>query len=125
MTHLRLFHLLTPSAWDAAVAAGEHRPASLADEGFVHFSGAEQVEGTANLLYADVPELIVVEFDPNLLGGLEVLLERAPGTDQSFPHVYGPIPASAAVAVHEIVRDGRGQWRFSPGGAGDAASPGR
>lgn len=120
-----LFHLITPTAWDEARAAGEYRPPSLADEGFVHFSRAEQVEGTANFLYADVPDLLVLEVDPDRLGGLPVVVEEAPGTGQSFPHVYGPVPVSAVVAQHPISRDREGRWRFSPDGSGDAASAGR
>ena len=122
---MHLFHLFTPAAWDAAVEAGEYRPPSLTDEGFVHFSSAEQVAGTANLLYSDVPQMIVVEFDSELLGGLEVVVEQAPGTGQSFPHVYGPIPVTAAIAQHAIGRDSAGLWQFSPGGADAAASPDR
>ena len=122
---MRLFHLITPAAWDAALAAGEYRPPSLADEGFVHFSRAEQVEGTANFLYTDVPDMVVLEIDPDRLGGLEVVVEQAPGTGQSFPHVYGPIPTAAAGAVHAIARDDDGRWRFSPGDADASASPGR
>lgn len=111
---MRLFHLVEPVVWEAAVAAGSYAPASLATEGFVHFSFAEQVAGTANLRYRDVPELVVVEIDPGRVEA-ELRVEDSYGSGTEFPHVYGPIPASAAVAVHPIVRDAAGDWTFSPG----------
>lgn len=107
---MNLFHLVTPAAWTAAVAAGEYRPPSLESQGFVHFSTAAQVEGTANLLYADVAELIVIEIDPERLGGLEVVVEQIGGANQPFPHVYGPIPVTAAVAQRPVTRDDHGRW---------------
>jgi uncharacterized protein (DUF952 family) len=115
---MRIFHLVPRRTWADAVAAGEYRPPSLATEGFVHFSFAEQVTGTANLLYRDVADLIVVEVDADRLPA-QVVVE---GT---FPHVYAPIPVSAAVAVHELRRDNIGDYAFSPGRAGGAASPDR
>ncbi|SHH03169.1 Uncharacterized conserved protein, DUF952 family [Jatrophihabitans endophyticus] len=111
---MRLFHLVTPVAWAEAVAAGSYAPSSLATEGFVHFSFADQVGGTANLLYRDVAELVVVEIDPERTGA-ELRVEDSYGTGTQFPHLYGPVPVAAAVAVHPIARDEAGDWTFSPG----------
>lgn len=99
-----LFHIVAAERWRQAVADGRYAPESLADEGFVHCSFAPQVAATARRWYAGIPDLVVVEFDPS---GLDVRVEEVrPG--EAFPHVYGPIPASAAVAVHPLsaFRDG-------------------
>jgi uncharacterized protein (DUF952 family) len=88
-----IFHIVDRDAWPAAV--DEYRPASLDDEGFVHFSFGEQVGATAEWYYRDVPNLIVVEIDPARLT-CEVKIENG------FPHVYGPIPTSAAVRTYEL-----------------------
>jgi uncharacterized protein (DUF952 family)/lysophospholipase L1-like esterase len=118
-----LFHIVTPDAWVAAVAAGEYRPPSLADEGFVHFSFAHQVSSTANLLYRDEPELLVVEIDPSAVGA-DVLVEDTHDSGIDFPHVYGPVPVAAAVAVHPLGRGPDGDWNFTRGRVAAAASPG-
>ncbi len=110
---MRLFHLVAPDVWAGAVRAGEYRPESLAGEGFVHFSFAEQVSGTANLRYRDEPELVVVEVDPAALDA-ELRVEDSYGSGTEFPHVYGPVPASAAVAVHPLRRTAGGDWVFDP-----------
>lgn len=121
---MRLFHILRRPAWTEALAAGSYRPPSLADEGFVHFSFAEQVAGTANARFRDVPDLIVLEFDAALVGA-DVVVEDSYGSGMAFPHVYAPIPVAAAVAVHELRRDQAGDYEFTPGRAGGAASPDR
>ena len=110
---MRLFHLIEPSAWVRALDAGVYEPASLQGEGFVHFSFADQVTGTANLRYRDVPELVVVEIDPAQVPA-ELRVEDSYGSGTEFPHLYGPVPTSAAVAVHPLERDADGRWRFEP-----------
>ncbi|MGH3262274.1 MAG: DUF952 domain-containing protein [Trebonia sp.] len=120
----RLFHIVDRTAWTYATAAGEYRPPSLATEGFVHFSFADQVAGTANLLYRDVEDLIVVEFAAERLGA-DVVIEDSTGSGTRFPHVYKAIPVASAVAIHALCRDGVGDYVFTPGRASGAASPDR
>jgi uncharacterized protein (DUF952 family) len=115
-----VFHIVERGAWALAESAGEYRPESLLTEGFVHFSFADQVADTANLLFADAVNLCVVEFDPERLG-LPVIVEDSYGSGTGFPHVYGPIPPAAAVAVYDIDKDADGRYRFSPGADGASA----
>jgi uncharacterized protein (DUF952 family) len=116
-----LFHLVPPQQWPSA---GWYEPASLATEGFVHLSFADQVAGSANRHYADAGELVAVELDPAALTG-EIRIEDSYGRGTAFPHVYAPVPVSAAVAVHPLARDGDGRWEFNVADAGAAASPDR
>jgi uncharacterized protein (DUF952 family) len=104
-----LFHIVAPDAWPQH---GEYRPASLADQGFVHLSFADQVEAVANASYRDAAELVVVELDPSALDA-EVRVEDSYGEGVAFPHAYGPLPASAAVAVHRLGRAADGTWTFT------------
>ena len=105
-----LFHIVDRGTWALAESAGEYRPESLQSEGFVHFSFADQVNDTALRHYADAVNLCVVEFDPERIG-LPVVVEAAPDGGE-FPHVYGPIPPSAAVAVHDLPRRDDGTFGF-------------
>lgn len=92
-----IFHITTRPEWEAAVASGEHRPASLADEGFVHCSLPTQVTHVADWFYRDVPDLVLLCVDPGCLSGE---LRWEPSADEfagDFPHVYGPIPVTAVV----------------------------
>ena len=116
---MRLFHLLPPGEWRAAVAAGEYRPPSLATEGFVHLSFAEQVTGSANRHCADAAELVAVEFDGERLPG-RLVVEDSYGSGTAFPHLYAPIDPAAAVAAHPLRRDAAGAWVFT---ARDGSAP--
>ncbi|MDQ3402232.1 MAG: DUF952 domain-containing protein [Actinomycetota bacterium] len=95
-----ILHILGRGDWPSA----EVRPPSLESEGFVHCSDPGTVHLPADRLYAGRSDLILLEIDPTLLG-VPVRWEPAdppiPGGPW-FPHVYGPIPASAVVAVHDF-----------------------
>jgi uncharacterized protein (DUF952 family) len=109
----RLFHIVERGTWALAESAGEYRPESLQSEGFVHFSFADQVNDTAQRHYADAVNLCVVEIDPDRLG-LPVVVEDSYEVGASFPHVYGPIPTTAAIAIHDLPRDSDGTFAFNP-----------
>ena len=68
----RLFHIVSSAVWSALTPAGDYRPASLADEGFVHLSYADQVLGTANRFYRDLADPVAVEFARAALGATVV-----------------------------------------------------
>ena len=111
---MHIFHIVTVPDWDAAVAAGAYRAASLDTEGFIHFSYADQVGATANRHYGSIDDLQVLEVDPALVGS-ELRVELSPTTGELFPHLYGPLPIPAVVAIHPLVRDATGDYGFSPG----------
>ena len=89
--------------WEAAAAAGQYRISTrgrtLQEEGFIHACFADQVDGVARRYYADVREPMVVLAVDVCLVGCEVRLEVPPGAADAFPHLYGPIPVGAVVAV--------------------------
>ena len=99
-----LHHLAMPEDWAAAFAHGEYtmstRGRTLADEGFIHCSTRAQVEATANRFYGDVDELVLLTIDPTKVPS-EIKWERpAPGVDELFPHIYGPLPIPAVVRTN-------------------------
>lgn len=102
-----LFHLALRSDWEAAQEAGEYqvstRGRTLAEEGFLHASHAHQWRAVRDAYYADVTEpLVLLEVDPALLD-VPVVEEVPVGGDEAFPHVYGPLPVTAVVAVTQLL----------------------
>jgi uncharacterized protein (DUF952 family)/ribosomal protein S18 acetylase RimI-like enzyme len=96
-----LLHLIEPAAWRAALADGAVRPPSLESVGFVHLSTPDQVHLPAQALYPGRRDLGLLVIDPARLTD-PVRLEPGdpPGPDgMLFPHLYGPLPTSAVVAV--------------------------
>ncbi|HEY0952280.1 DUF952 domain-containing protein [Nocardioides sp.] len=101
---MRIFHIATRADWTAAQESGAYTTStvdrSLAEEGFVHASRADQWEGVLATFYADVAEpLVLLEIETDLLGVPVVEEPPAPGVTETFPHVYGAIAPSAVVAV--------------------------
>jgi uncharacterized protein (DUF952 family) len=96
-----LFHIMTPEGWAAFQATGmseqSTRDRTLAEEGFIHCSYAEQLDATLARFYADLPEVVVVTLDPEMLAAEVRDDEIAPGT--VFHHVYGPLTLDAVVDV--------------------------
>ena len=104
---MRIFHIATAADWDAAEVSGAYttstRGVTLEEEGYIHASRADQVEGVRVAFYADVTEpLVLLEIDTDLLDVPVVEEFPAPGTTETFPHVYGAIRPSAVVAVRQL-----------------------
>ncbi|MFJ5775814.1 DUF952 domain-containing protein [Streptomyces sp. NPDC093094] len=100
-----VLHITERSLWDAARERGAYtmstRGRTLEEEGFVHCSTREQLPKVAAFLYGsyDGPgELVVLVIDPARLDVPLKYEAPEPGAEE-FPHVYGPIPVDAVVAV--------------------------
>jgi uncharacterized protein (DUF952 family) len=102
-----IYHLVPRAAWEANPTA-PYRAASLADEGFIHCSHADQVVWAANRFQRDAVELLVLAIDPARLTS-PVRFEDA-GGGRLFPHVYGPIDRAAVVAATPLTKDAGGAW---------------
>ena len=91
-----IHHVMTVEGWERFQDEGESRQSTrdltLEEEGFVHCSYADQLEGTLGRFYADLDEVVVLTLDPDRLDA-EVVVEGG------FPHVYGPLPIGAVVDV--------------------------
>jgi uncharacterized protein (DUF952 family) len=105
-----IYHLVRKDAW-AANPDQPYRADSLASEGFIHCSFADQVAWAANRFYPDQPDLLVLHIDPARL--ISPLREEESGTAGVFPHVYGPINRDAVVTVLALGRGVDGRWEFS------------
>ena len=104
-----IFHIARRATWDAAVAAGEYRQSTvdrtLEEEGFLHASSAEQVQGVADRYYQDVPdELVLLVIDPDRLAH-ELRWDESPTHGERFPHIYGPLNVDAVVEARPLPRD--------------------
>jgi glutathione S-transferase len=111
MTARPLFHVVLPEDWEAAQRLGTYpwstRGLTLDDVGFVHLSYEHQVQGVIERFYADRPDAFAVVLDPASLGA-EVRDEPADEGGELFPHLYGPLPLEAVVAVVDGDRADRG-----------------
>lgn len=98
----RIFHIATVADWEAAQRSGSYttstRGRTLAEEGFIHASRADQWPAVRERYYADAAErLLLLVIDTDRLD-VPVIEEGVPG-GETFPHLYGPLLPAAVVAV--------------------------
>lgn len=101
---MTILHFCSRADWQAAVAAGQYTADTLATEGFVHCSVAEQLHIPANRLARGRTDLVLLEIDESRLAEPPRYEVGAPADPAAmvFPHVYGPIPVAAVVRVHDF-----------------------
>jgi len=111
----RIYHIALERDWRDAQRHGEYRISTLGrtleEEGFIHCSDAHQVAPTANAFYAGRDGLVLLVIDADRLRS-ELRYDTAPGTDQRFPHVYGPLDLDAVVRVSPFAPGPDGAFAF-------------
>jgi uncharacterized protein (DUF952 family) len=101
-----LHHVATVAEWEARSDAG-YAPAGLAADGYVHCAADGQLAGVLDRYYRGRDDLVLVTIDPAGLTA-DVVWEDTTGRGERFPHVYGPIPPAAVVAVEPLAVDAAG-----------------
>ena len=108
-----IHHLAQRDAWEAAKVAGEYRVStigmSLDEVGFIHASRPHQVAPVAQRFYVGIDDLVLLTIDPDLLE-VELRYEPGTGTDELFPHLYGPLPVHAVIQVVPYSADTEGTF---------------
>lgn len=107
-----LVHLCTLAEWEQAQRSGERVAPSLATEGFLHLSAPHQVHLPANRLFAGRADLLLLWIDPDRL---EAPVRWEPGVPEDpdsmrFPHLYGPLPATAVIGTSYYACDEKGTF---------------
>ena len=95
---MTIYKIVPRALWDEALTTGSFAgsPVDLAD-GFIHFSTASQLDETAARHFRGVTDLVVVAVAAAQLG--DALKWEPSRGGALFPHLYGPLPTSLALAV--------------------------
>jgi uncharacterized protein (DUF952 family) len=94
-----LFHITPATAW--ACPADPYVPADFAREGFIHCSTLRQVMLVADTLFCGRSGLVLLMIDIERIGA-PIRYENLEGGSEPFPHIYGPLPRAAVVAVEPL-----------------------
>jgi uncharacterized protein (DUF952 family) len=98
-----IYKILSAADWEAAQRTGRFEgSADDRRDGFIHFSDATQVIGTARKYFAGQADLILLAVDPALLADLRWERSR---DDALFPHVYGPLELDAVTRADRLPDD--------------------
>jgi uncharacterized protein (DUF952 family) len=109
---MKLYHLVTPDQWEQFKEATFYAPPSLAQEGFIHCSSAEQVSASANRHFAGWPSLLLLVINPEKVSARIVFEDLYGGGE--FPHIYGALPIQAIEAVIPLKPEADGRFSFLP-----------
>lgn len=96
-----IYHVTTKEEWIIAQVNDYYEAPSLAIEGFIHCSKANQVQGVLERYFAGKTNLVKLVIDTTLLTN-ELKYELAPSISEEFPHVFGTINLDAVVEVVEL-----------------------
>ncbi len=105
-----IYHWCQREEWEAD--AGRYAPASLEQEGFIHFSFRGQVERTATAFNHGMQGLVLVAADGE---GLNIVVEDSYGVGEEFPHCYEPLPKAMAKSVVDFPPEVDGSFRLPSG----------
>ncbi len=95
-----IYHIATSADWDKAKHNGFYEHPSLKDEGFIHCSQEHQVAGVLERYFPGRKDLVKLVIDTDKLTS-KYIFDWSPSTQDTFPHVYGPINLDAVIdAVH-------------------------
>jgi phosphohistidine phosphatase len=96
-----IFKILPRATWERALSSGcvEGSPADMED-GFIHFSTAEQLAETARRHFAGQADLVLLTVHAEALGPA---LRWEPSRGGAlFPHLYGPLDVARVVSVQDM-----------------------
>lgn len=112
-----IYKLVDGAEWEQARQAGAYDGSAIdRADGYIHLSAAAQLAETARRHYAGRKGLMLIAVDAAALGGA-LRWEPSRGGDL-FPHLYGPLPLSAAVSARALAVREDGEMSFDEGAAG-------
>jgi uncharacterized protein (DUF952 family) len=98
----RIYKICPASAWREAERQGVYRgSADDVRDGFIHFSTASQVAGTAKKHFFGQTGLFLIEIDADALG--PALRWEHSRNDELFPHLYGELDLGTVLGVLSIL----------------------
>jgi uncharacterized protein (DUF952 family) len=96
-----IFHIAIQAEYEPSRSSGEYVPSRFEHDGFIHCSYADQLLPVADHLFQGRSDLVLLEIDRNKVDA-EVIDENLEGGSELYPHIYGQLPTSAIVKVHEF-----------------------
>lgn len=96
-----IYHITTQLQWYKALQLGYYEADTLAKEGFMHCSTADQVAGVLERYYQGATGLVKLTIQKDKVDR-PLVFELAGSINEVFPHIHGPLNLTAVVAVSAI-----------------------
>ena len=106
---MRIFHIATAEDWRTAQHTGTYVRStvgrSLEQDLYIHAAYAHQLSKVRQRFFAEVyTPLLLLEIDTERLRSHIVAEQPAPGAEEIYPHIYGPLTIDAVVRVSDVTR---------------------
>ncbi len=96
-----IYHVVTAVNWQKALQQDFYEAESIALEGFIHTSKAEQVQGVLERYYKNQSDLLLLHIDETKLTA-PLKYELAPSINEEFPHIYGRLNLDAVIKIENV-----------------------
>lgn len=96
-----VYKICTKAEWIEFKEKGEYKGSKKdLEDGFIHFSGEDQISGTLKKFYSNQKDLILLKV--NTLQLDQLLWEQA-SDGNMFPHLYSSLNISNVINEYEII----------------------
>ncbi len=106
-----IYHITRKADWERAALLRLYMADSLASQGFIHCSTAEQVLNTANKFYLGQPHLMLLVIEESLVKA-PVQFENLEGGAEQFPHIYGALNLDAVLKAVDFTPNEDGTFQM-------------
>lgn len=96
-----IYHITTKKNWEHALLVGQYETETLSEEGFIHCSTIDQVEGVLERYYSGMNGLVKLKIDKQMVER-PLIFELAGSINEVFPHIHGALNLNAVVEVTDI-----------------------
>lgn len=96
-----IYHVTTAAEWNEALSKGSYEHSSLKDEGFIHCSQENQLAAVLERYFSGKKNLVKLVIDTDKLTS-KYIFDWSPSTQDTFPHIYGPINTEAVIDVIKL-----------------------
>ena len=106
-----IYKIIDNDEWKKAKASGLYSGSSKdLEDGYIHFSDEEQIEGTLKKYYSNKKNLILLKVDTLKL---DHLLWEQSSDGNMFPHLYSSLDIKNVISENEIILNDNGNHIFT------------
>ena len=110
MNFKHIYKIIDKNEWQKVKDEGPYSGSKKdIEDGYIHFSSEEQVEGTLKKYYSNQTDIILLKVDTLKLDNL--IWEQA-SDGNMFPHLYSSLDFSNVVEELEIILDKEGNHKL-------------
>jgi len=106
-----IYHIITKVAWNEALKQGFYVPIAFKKENFIHCSTKQQVVNTANRIFKNKSDLLLLCIQTEKVSG-SIVYENLDGGVELYPHIYGFIYPIMVIQTISFTADAMGVFHL-------------